>query len=246
MSPSSGVVEERPLSESARLTGVVIEPKRAFADIAARPRFWVPLALILAIAVGFTFAMSRRVGWENVMRTAIEKSPRVQNLSVEQREQIIQQQTRFMNIAGYPIAVVAPLCMILAASGIYLLIFRTFMGTDLTFKQMLAIYCYSGIPGIISSLLALLVMYLKPPEDFDVTNPLAFNLGAFLPEGTAPFLVSLGTSIDLFMLWALALMAVGVYMATRRTLSPTAAAAGVFGPWLLWVLGKSLWAAKFG
>jgi hypothetical protein len=232
------------MSEAGRLSGVIFEPGKAFSDIAARPRYLVPLALLILVAIAFTASVSARVGWDQAMRSAIEQAPQTRNIPAEKREEIIQQQGRVMSVAAYPLAVVAPVVMIVIASAIYLFVFRTFLSAPVTYRQMVAIYCYASIPGIISSLLAILVMYMKPPEDFDLQNPLAFNLAAFLPESAPRWLAAAGASLDAFMIWSLLLIVVGV-RAAAPGLSTGTAFAGVFGPWLVWILLKSGWAAMF-
>lgn len=234
-----------PMSEAGRLSGVIFEPGKAFADIAARPRFYVPLALIILVALGFTTALQKRVGWETAMRTVLERSPRMQQLPEDQREKMIQQQGKVMAVVGYPMAVVMPVVMTLVVSAVYLFLFRTILSVAMSFRQMVAIYCYASIPAVISSLLAILVMFLKPPEDFDVQNPTMFNVGAFLPASTPAWLTAVGTSLDVFVIWLLLLIVVGVRALAPR-LSTGSAMAGVFGPWLVLVVVKTCWAALFG
>jgi hypothetical protein len=232
------------LSEASRLSGVILEPKRAFSDIAARPRFWVPLLLSVIVALTYTHLAGNRVGWERVIRDAMEKSPRTRNIPAEQREAIIAQQAKITGIAAYPMAAIAPVAVVMIAAGLYLMIFKSFLGADVTFKQLAAVFSYAGIPNILSSLLAIVVMHMKPPEDFDIQNPLMFNLGAFLPEGTSSALVSLASSMDLFSFWVLALLMVGIRAAAPK-LSTGAVAAGVLAPWILWLALKTAWASMF-
>jgi hypothetical protein len=87
--------------------------------------------------------------------------------------------------------------MMLIVSAVYLFIFRTILSAPMNFRQMVAIYCYASIPAVISSLLAMLVMFLKPPEEFDIQNPTMFNVGAFLPDSAPAWLAAAGTSLDL-------------------------------------------------
>jgi hypothetical protein len=141
-------------------------------------------------------------------------------------------------------AAVGAIGMVLAASAVYLFIFRNFLGAELRFRQVVAIFSYSGIPNLINTLLAILIMHLKPPEEFDIQNPTMFNAGAYLPEGTSATLVSLASSLDLFVFWALALLIVGMRAAAPR-LSTGAVAAAVLAPWVLWVIAKTGWTGLF-
>ena len=75
--------------------------QKAFADIAAKPRWYVPLILLILAAVGFTYAYTTRVGWEHYIRQTMENNPRIQNLPAEQREQQIQTGAKIAPIFGY-------------------------------------------------------------------------------------------------------------------------------------------------
>ena len=94
--------------------------------------------------------------------------------------------------------------------------------------------------------MALAVMLLKNPEEFDLQYPTLTNIGAFLePASTPKWLMSLGTSIDVFTLWVLALLATGLSVASRK-ISWSTSFATVLGTWGVYVLVKMGWAAMFG
>jgi hypothetical protein len=89
-------------------------------------------------------------------------------------------------------------------------------------------------------------MYLKNPEEFNVNNPLAFNPGAFLdPMTTSKFVYSVATSLNLFTIWTMVLIAIGVVAAGRKV-SFGGALAGVMIPWAVWVLGSAGVKSMFG
>lgn len=234
-----------PMSELSRLTGVFLEPGRAFSDIAARPRWWMPVVLLTALSLVYLFAYSRHIGWERFMRQTIESNSRTQNLPAEQRERIIQQQTRVVSSFSYVGAVAGTVIAALVVGGIMLFVFNLLLAAQLRFVQAFAITCYAMLPGLINHSLAILVMFLKNPEDFNLQNPTAFNIGAFLdPQSTPKWMVSLGSSFDLFSFWTLALLAVGFSAASRKIAFPKALA-GVLAPWALYVCVKAGWAALF-
>src|SRR5262245_16467245 len=89
------------LGELSRIIGVFFEPAKAFEDIAARPRFVVPLVLVTLMTLGYMAAFSQRVGWERMIRQKIEQNPRTAQLNEEQKEQQIAMSSRFVSIGGY-------------------------------------------------------------------------------------------------------------------------------------------------
>ena len=72
MTPETAMSSEpqpQGMSEVSRLVGVFFEPKKVFADIAARPRWIVPLLLMIVSAIGITTLYSQK----GVMRIAAEQ-----------------------------------------------------------------------------------------------------------------------------------------------------------------------------
>ena len=237
---------ESRMSELGRLTNIFFEPKRAFEDIAQRPRPWAPLALSVLMALVFMITFSQRVGWERFARQTMESTPQVQNMPPEQRERAVAMQLKIMPVMGYVGAVLGSPVTALVVAGVLLLMFKVFMGAGITFKQMFGITAYSFLPGVVGGIAALVVMFLKNPDEFNLQNPTAFNLGAFFdPESTAKWKIALGTSIDLFTIWIILLLAMGVATAARR-MSFGKALAGVLTPWVIWVVLKTGFTALRG
>jgi hypothetical protein len=99
---------------------------------------------------------------------------------------------------------------------------------------------------MIYTALALVVLYLKNPEDYDLQNPLMFNVGAFLSQDAPAWLRRMGTSLDLFSFWVMALLAIGIVAASRKKMSFGKALAGVAIPWMLYVAVVTALAAVRG
>jgi len=233
------------MSEVSRIAGVFLEPGKAFRDIAERPAWIAPLVLIIVFGLAYMFAFNQHVGWERFMRQTIENSPRTAQLTPEQREQAISMQTRFAPIMGFVgVAAGVPISL-LAAAGVLLLVFNSLMGAQVKFKQVFGVVTYANLPGVLFTALATGVIFLKNPDDFNLRNPLVFNPGAFMdPTGGSKFVYSLATSLDLFTLWTIVLVAIGMSAAGRK-LSFGSALMGVLLPWAGWVLVKAAMAGLF-
>lgn len=235
------------MSEIARLTGVFFEPTKTFEDIAQRPGWLVPLILIVVCALTVTVVFTQHVGWERFFRQQMENSPRMQQMSPEQRDQALAMQTKFAPIStAVAIAVGLPIYYLIA-SGVLLGIVAGIMSAPVKFKQVLAVMCYASLTGVISSILTLVVMMLKNPDQFNLQNALAFNPGAFMDQqSSSKFLYSLATSLDLFSFWTIFLIATGLKAAAGKKLSFGGALFSVVLPWAIYVLGKSAIAGMFG
>jgi hypothetical protein len=233
------------MSPLGRLVNVIIEPKRAFADIVERPGWWVPMILLMVLSVVFMTAFSSHVGWERFMRHQFETNKQTQNMPAEQRENLVQTQAKYAGPFGMAMAVVAVPASMLLISGVMMFMFTTVLGGSVNFKKTLGVVAHSMVPGLISTPLILAVMYMKDPSDFDLNNPAGFNLGFYMdPLSTPAWLVSLGSSIDVFSIWTILLIATGMSVATSKPWKTSLL--GVAAPWALIVLIKVGWAAFRG
>src|SRR5580700_4095495 len=137
-----------PLGEVGRITGVFFDPKKAFADIAARPGWIVPVVLLIVFYLAFMYLFTTHVGWEHSMRQAMEASTRVQNMDAQQREAALQMQLKFAPIGAYIVGPIAIVVVALIMAGVLLMVCKM-MGASLTFKQMFGISAYAMLPGIV-------------------------------------------------------------------------------------------------
>lgn len=234
------------MGEFSRLIGVFFEPKKTFEDVARRPTWLVPLALLILAVIGYTMLYTQHNGWEQFMRHQFANSSRAQQIPPEQLERTIATQSRLAPLFGCGAALLGIPFADLAIAAVLLGVVAGIMSAPLKFKQVFAIVCYANLPGLISTSLAAVVMFLKNPEDFDLQNPLVFNAGAFMdPDHSSKFLYSLATSIDLFAFWIILLIATGLKAAAGKKLSFGGALFSVVLPWLVWVLLKSAAAGAF-
>jgi uncharacterized membrane protein len=229
------------------LVGVFFEPAKTFEDVAARPNFWAPLILIMVVAFVYMTLYGQHVGWERMVRHQTETSSRAAQLSPEQRETQIQMGTKVAPIIGYVgVLVGVPLATLIMAA-VLLGIVKGMMSAQVRLKQVFAILCYASMPGLVMMLLAIAVMFMKSPDDFNMQNPLMFNPGAFMdPVSTSKGLLSLASALDLFTIWKLLLVGFGLKAAGGRSLSMGGAMTAVFLPWVLFILCAAGVAAMFG
>lgn len=234
------------MGEFSRLTGIFFEPKKAFADIAQRPRWIVPMVLVILAVICVTTTMSQRIGWERMFRQQAATSSRVQQMTPEQREQTLAMQIKFASVGAYAAALVGVPLYNVVVAAVLLGIAGGILSGGLKFKQVFAIVCYSGLPGVLSAILTIAVIFLKNPDEFNFQNPLAFNVGAFMdPTTTSKFVYSLASSMDLFVFWTMFLMATGLKTAAGKKLTFGGALFAVMLPWAIWVVGKSALAGAF-
>ena len=233
-------IQPESMGEIGRLTGVIWEPKPVFEDLAERPRWWAPIILLTILSIVFVTAFSRRVGIDTFMQQQMDKqfqkNPQMAQLSAEQRERAVGVSMAITKYAMYGGAVVGITFSVLLTAAIMLGLLNLLGGAGLKFREVFSVTSYAFLPSAISTVLALVVMFLKNPEDFDLQHPLPTNLGAFLSTQTTPkWLLGLAGSIDLFTIWVMLLMALGFSVVAKR-LSFAKSLTLVLIPWAVYVL----------
>jgi hypothetical protein len=249
MQPESALaIDPQPpgMSEVSRIAAVFFEPKKAFTDIAARPRWIVPVLLLALVSMTISFLYSQRGGWRVMIEQQIANSTRQPQGTPEQQQQGIETGVKIASAIGYAIPLIIPV-MFLIVAGVLTGIAALILSAPVRFSQVFSIVCYANLPGIVSGTLTIVVMQLKSVADFNLSNPLLFNPGAFMdPKTSSKFLYSLATSLDLFSFWVMLLMATGLKAAAGKKLSFGGAFFTVAMPWAVYVLGKSALAGLFG
>ena len=220
------------------------EPGRVFEQVARAPRWWIPLLILSIATVAYLAAFSTHVGWDTFIRREMDNNPRLENLSAEQREQIVSTQVKVASIAGYvgiPVALVANACIIAA---VLILIFKYLLDAPCGFGQALGVASWSMLPGLLNVGAAILMVYMQSPQDFDFKNPVGVNIGYYLSSESPAWMRSLLSSIDLFSFWNLLLITTGMSVVARKPWG--SALVGILIPWGLYVALKTAWAALFG
>jgi hypothetical protein len=227
------------------LIDLYFSPREAFTRIVRSPRVLVPLVVYAVIVLGFTGVWMSKMDPTEFMKIQIEESGRADQMSAEQRQQIIEQQARFMPIFGWVVGPVVIAIMLLVVAAALMFIYRFFFAGEVSFKQSLAIVVWVFLAvSIVSVPVTLAVLALKGDWNVDPNQVVQANLGLLLDKSTAAKpLWALATSIDVFVLWMVFLLAVGFGVACRKPTSSTIWGVGI--AWAIVVLCKVGWAAIF-
>jgi hypothetical protein len=234
-----------PINHIGRITGMFFSPKNAFEDIARKPSWMIPVAMVTLLSLFVCIAINQRINWRDFISQQIEKSSRASQLSPEQKEQQIDAGAKYAPYATYVFGIPAPLVFVLLVALVMMAAYNLLAGADVNYGTSLGIVSHASVPSIISSVLFLLVLYLKTPGTVDLENPVATNIGAFLPEESAKWLVKLGTSIDIFSIWVLVLIAMGFAAANPRKLKGSKSYTIAFSVWATFVVIRVAWAFIF-
>ncbi len=225
------------LSFPQRVIGVFVTPLETFADIARRPAFIAPVILLMLSSFAVTYTISKRIGVEAIVEREFANNPRLADMPSERREQAMATATTFARYAMFASPIIFLPLSILIISGVLLAMGNFVMGGEAEYKQMLAVTAYGMLPGVLYALLAIVLVFIKNPADFDVQNMAATNLALLFDAAEHRVLHRLGASLDLFSFWQIFLLGTGVAAATRISRAKGIIAVAI--PWALWVLGAA-------
>jgi hypothetical protein len=229
--------EAGPINHFARIIGVFFSPKATFEDIAKRPSWILPVVLMTVLGAGVAFVMNQKVDWRDIASKRLEESPRTANLSADQKEQQIAISAKISPGIAYGFGIAWTILQALIVAGVMLLAYNVIGGASARFGTSLGIVAHAYFPWILYSLFFILILYLKAPGTVDIDNPVATNLGAFLPESTPKAVMSLAKSIDIFSIWTLLLISIGFAAVNPKKLKGKSLRIAI-GVWAIYVALK--------
>lgn len=239
MSQDQSPTAAQPLSFVQRVIGVVISPGETMAGIAAAPRWLDVLVLTtVVIAAGYGLFLASDVGKAAYVDQAVASIESFGQTVTSEMYTGIQRQTEYMAwIQGISILIVGPV-MAVIISGILFGVF-TVLGGEARFRQVFAVVVHAGVISLLQTLFTLPMNYQRQSMSS------ATNLAVFvpnLPEGS--FLASMLGFIDLFLLWYLVVLAIGLAAVYRRKWTPIAG--GLFVVYVLIGLAVAAFKAVVG
>lgn len=232
--------EPRPKSFLARVVGVFWSPGETFAGIAAKPDWVAPLILLTVVSVATVETMLGKIGIERIVSRQMELSGQAARLSADQLQRAIQLQVTIGGIITHIAGVLGPAIGLLIFAAIGLLIVNAFFGSKAGFKKVFSVTCYASLPGILGSLMMMAVILFGDPEHFNPSSPAPTTLGFFLdPQTTSRPVLALANSLNIFTIWFLILISIGLSAATERKVKTAHIFMVYLGAWLLWTLAMA-------
>jgi len=206
------------LSLPARIIGALTAPRATYADVAARPRWLGVLAFVLLVGAAATFVfLSTDVGKQAMLDQQVRF---MEGFGIKLSDAAYQRMEAGRDRARYTAAVgqaiTLPL-MGLIIAGIAFGVFNALLGGDAKFKQVFAIVAHSGVVITLAQLFGLPLAYAR--ETMSSTT----NLAVFLPFlDESSFAARFLGSIDLFQIWWIVSLAIGLGVLYRKRTGPIA------------------------
>ncbi|MEK6397228.1 MAG: YIP1 family protein [Terriglobus sp.] len=229
-----------PLTPVERSLNMFYAPTKTFADLRRSKSWWLPFLILTLFGYMFTATALTKVGPRGLAEGSIRNNPtqteKMQNATPEDRARIIN-----VTAIGMQVSLMAWPVFMLVFSAIGALLlwvgFNFILGGSATYTGMFAVSVFSFLPGILRSVLGTAVILFGDTENFNLNDPIGTNPGFYMGSDASVFLKTLLSSIDLFSLWALILMAVGGAIVARVKVKSGVLMVGIV--WLLFVVGKA-------
>src|SRR5215831_1521506 len=215
---SAPATPEAPKGLFSRVLGIFFTPRATYAEVAARPRWFGVLAISsIVIAGGFYFLLSSDSGQRALLD---QQTQIIESFGVKLPEAALERMEEGIQRAKYttPISqlIAIPLGSVVVA-GILLGVFNALLGGDARFKQVFAIVAHSTLIGALQNTFARPINYFKET----ISSPTSLSeLLPFFDEKS--FLGYLAGMLDLFQIWSILSLAIGLGVLYKRRTAPIA------------------------
>jgi len=165
-----------------RMTGVIVSPTRTFAEIARRPTWVVPFLTLCVLSIIVSGLLAQKTDWRSFFERQMSKNARLDQMPQDRKDQMLENQVKYAPQVALAFGTIFTALFVLLMTLVYWGAFNLFNGAALTFKTAFGIVSHAFVPLIVSSLLAIIILLIKPRGDVDPEHFLASILGPFCPR----------------------------------------------------------------
>jgi hypothetical protein len=207
-----------PQSLPARLIGILTSPMATFQNIVPNPKWFGALAVTtLLVALFSALPMTTEAGRQATLDQQVSAMKSF-GMEVDDRmyEQMERGAARLPYTTAASVIVISPIFALIVA-GLLFAVFNAAMGGEASFKQVFSVISHAGVVSALSAIFSGTVNYFRGG-----TGSIA-NLGALLPMlPEKSFLGNLLGTIDVFLVWYVVVLAIGLAVLYRRRTQPIA------------------------
>lgn len=224
--------ESAPLSQGGRIVNTFIAPSKTFTDLRRSAMWWAPFLLIVLLGWGLVYVAEQRIGLQKIVENGLQARPKAEAMYEKATPEQRAQQIKVTGVIYYVAIPVFLLIIWLIMAGLQFGTLKIAANADISYSKTLAVLVYSALPIVLKNVLAIAsVLAGVNPDGFNLNNPVATNPAYFMNPAESPFLYFIASQVDIFLLWSLALTAIG-FAATGKVKIGTAFAI-VIGWWVV-------------
>jgi hypothetical protein len=212
----------------SNIVDIIVSPTAAFDRLRAVPTWgWAFLvATLLGIAGTLVVSPAISHAMELTLPAQLAANPQIAKLPPDQQQSMIAMQLKFAKVIAQVYFIFVPIGILIVGliQGVIMLIANAATRGDGTFKKLFALSITVSVVGVgLSSLVLGVIVAVRGASSFETTTAVASSLPslALLVPGAHGALAGFLGALNVFNLWALALLALGM---TRVARIPSAAA----------------------
>ena len=202
----------------ARFIGILTAPRATYASVVANPK-WLGMYLLTAtlLAFGTALPMTTDAGKQAAVDQQVSAMEGFGMQVSDEQYAAIQKGTAIMPYTTAASVIVFMLLGYLVMAGILFAIFNAAMGGDASYKQVLTVLVHSSVIGAVGAIFAGILNYFRGA----VSSPA--TLGVLLPMlDDKSFFGKLAGMVDVFTIWGMIVLAIGLAVLYRRKTQPIA------------------------
>jgi Yip1-like protein len=204
-----------PMNVFARFIGIITSPRATFQAVVADPK-WLGMLLIVALSASLLSGglLMTKVG-QDAWLDAAANSGRQLN---EQQLQGLERIAPFVGYFAFAVGLIGPPLLAVIISGLLFAVFNAALGGMAKFKQVFAVVVHAMAIGVLGQLFTVPLNYSRG------TLTSATNLAVFTQSflSDTSFVARLLGTIELFLVWQILVLAMGLGVLYRRRTQPIA------------------------
>lgn len=206
------------MSVFSRFIGIITSPRDTFASVVAQPK-WLVMYLLTTVIVAIFSAlpMTTEAGQQAVVEQQVSS---MEAFGMEVNDQMYEQLRARAGTAAYTTAgsiLVVTIIWFAILAAILWAVFNAAMGGDARYKQVLSVLIHSNAVSALSAIFTGTINYFRGAVSS------ATSLSAILPIfEEKSFAGRLAGAIDIFIIWWIIVLAIGLAVLYRRKTQPIA------------------------
>jgi hypothetical protein len=250
----------KPASEEAaaprnffsRLIGVYFSPGETFPEMARAPRALAPIIGLTLLFLASGFLIASRVPMDKMTEDRIQQQIASGQLTEERAEQQRESMRKIAPFMKFIIPIASTfwaIVLVFAIAGLAKLV-SMMMGIENKYMPLVSVTTYTMLAVyIVTTVIFVILLFIKPADEFDWNNPIGSNLAALLGalgvEGMPKLVKGVLSYVDVFYIWKVVLIAIGCAAVSHKLKSSSAMVYAGFVAAVIALLGGA-WTAMFG
>jgi hypothetical protein len=199
---SSAPEEKATMDGFSRIINTYFDPRKVFESLKIKPSWLIPFIIVAVLGMAsfwFTYPL--------IMKEVITNIQENEQFTEEQKEMIIERigEAEHPPIYQMAFAPVGVIIYFLIISAVLFFVFNVLLGGSSSFSRVLSVFSYSSLIAIPKAIVHLPLAFAK--QTADVQTSLAIFLS---PEAKGTFLHSVLKGFDIFTLWQVILISLGL------------------------------------